>query len=90
MGSTSSFLGNPLRSSYAASKRGLIGLTLRHGPWNMEKIILVNAVCPSSINGQRIKNVIKKEAEYRNSTPEKIKSTYLNQTSLKKFIDAER
>ena len=51
--------------------------------------IRVNAVCPSSINGQRIKNVIKKEAEYRNSTPEKIKSTYLNQTSLKKFIDAE-
>ena len=51
--------------------------------------IRVNTVCPSSINGQRIKNVIKKEAEYRNSTPEKIKSTYLNQTSLKKFIDAE-
>ena len=51
--------------------------------------IRVNAVCPSSINGQRIKNVIKKEAEYRNSTPEKIKSTYLNQTSFKKFIDAE-
>jgi len=89
MGSTSSFLGTPLRSSYAASKWGLIGLTKT---WAMEygkDNIRVNTVCPSSINGQRIKNVIKKEAEYRNSTPEKIKSTYLNQTSLKKFIDAE-
>ena len=89
IGSTSSFLGNPLRSSYAASKWGLIGLTKT---WAMEygkDNIRVNTVCPSSINGQRIKNVIKKEAEYRNSTPEKIKSTYLNQTSLKKFIDAE-
>jgi len=33
--------------------------------------------------------VIKRDAEYRNTTPEKIKEEYLNQTSLKTFIDSE-
>ena len=54
-----------------------------------ENNIRVNAVCPSSVNGERIENVIKKEAEYRNTAPEKIKSAYLEQTSLKTFIDVE-
>ena len=54
-----------------------------------ENNIRVNAVCPSSVNGERIENVIKKEAEYRNTIPEKIKSAYLEQTSLKTFIDVE-
>ncbi len=89
MGSTSSFLGTPLRSAYSATKWGLIGLTKT---WAMEygkNKIRVNAICPSSVNGDRIENVIKKEAEYRNSSPEKIKSSYLKQTSLNSFIDVE-
>ena len=89
MGSTSSFLGTPLRSAYSATKWGLIGLTKT---WAMEygkNKIKVNAICPSSVNGDRIEKVIKKEAEYRDSTPEKIKSAYLKQTSLNSFIDVE-
>ena len=89
MGSTSSFLGTPLRSAYSATKWGLIGLTKT---WAMEygkNKIRVNAICPSSVNGDRIEKVIKKEAEYRGSTPEKIKSAYLKQTSLNSFIDVE-
>jgi len=89
IGSTSSFLGNPLRSAYSATKWGLIGLTKTWAMEYGENNIRVNAVCPSSVNGERIKNVIKKEAEYRNTSPEKVKSTYLNQTSLKTFIDVE-
>ena len=89
IGSTSSFMGTPLRSAYSASKWGLIGLTKT---WAMEygkNNIRFNAICPSSINGKRIENVIQKEAEYRNTSIDKIKSTYLNQTSLKTFIDVE-
>ena len=89
IGSTSSFLGNPLRSAYSATKWGLIGLTKTWAMEYGENNIRVNAVCPSSVNGERIENVIKKEAEYRNISPEKIKSVYLNQTSLKTFIDVE-
>jgi len=89
IGSTSSFLGTPLRSAYSASKWGLIGLTKT---WAMEygtNNIRVNTICPSSINGERIESVIKNEAEYRNTTPEKIKDSYLSQTSLKTFIDTD-
>tara|TARA_B100000902_G_scaffold333974_1_gene332844 strand:+ start:2862 stop:3647 length:786 start_codon:yes stop_codon:yes gene_type:complete len=89
IGSTSSFLGTPLRSAYSATKWGLIGLTKT---WAMEygkNKIRVNAICPSSVNGNRIEDVIKKEAKYRNCTPEKIKSAYLKQTSLNTFIDVE-
>ena len=89
IGSTSSFLGTPLRSAYSASKWGLIGLTKT---WAMEygkNNIRFNAICPSSINGKRIENVIKKEAKYRGLSTKEIKSTYLNQTSLRTFIDVE-
>ena len=89
IGSTSSFLGNPLRSAYSATKWGLIGLTKTWAMEYGENDIRVNAVCPCSVNGERIENVIQKEAEYRNTTSEKIKSAYLEQTSLKTFIDVE-
>ncbi len=82
-------MGTPLRSAYSASKWGLIGLTKT---WAMEygnDNIRVNTICPSSINGERIESVIKNEAKYRNTTPEKIKDSYLSQTSLKAFIDAD-
>ena len=51
--------------------------------------IRFNAICPSSINGKRIESVMQIEAKYRNTSIDKIKSTYLNQTSLKTFIDVE-
>ena len=89
IGSTSSFMGTPLRSSYSATKWGLIGLTKT---WAMEygkDNIRINTICPSSVNGERIEQVIKREAKYRDTTPDKIKAAYLSQTSLKSFIDAE-
>ena len=89
IGSTSSFLGNPLRSAYCATKWGLIGLTKTWAMEYGENNIRVNAVCPCSVNGERIESVIEKEAKYRNTTSEKIKSAYLEQTSLKTFIDVE-
>ena len=89
MGSTSSFMGTPLRSAYTASKWALIGLTKT---WAMEygkDKIRVNTICPTSVSGERIDGVIERDAEYRKTTPEKIKAEYLNQTSLKTFIDSE-
>ena len=89
MGSTSSFMGTPLRSSYSATKWGLIGLTKT---WAMEygkENIRINTICPSSVNGERIDQVIDREAKYLNVTPKEIKAAYLSQTSMKSFIDAE-
>ena len=89
IGSTSSFMGTPLRSSYSATKWGLIGLTKTWAMEYGEDNIRINTICPSSVNGERIEQVIKREAKYRDTTPEKIKAAYLSQTSLKSFIDAE-
>ena len=89
IGSTSSFMGTPLRSSYSATKWGLIGLTKTWAMEYGEENIRINTICPSSVNGERIEQVIKREAKYRDTTPEKIKAIYLSQTSLKSFIDAE-
>ena len=89
IGSTSSFMGTPLRSSYSATKWGLIGLTKTWAMEYGEDNIRINTICPSSVNGERIEQVIKREAKYRDTTPEKIKAIYLSQTSLKSFIDAE-
>ena len=89
IGSTSSFMGTPLRSAYTASKWGLIGLTKT---WAMEygkDKIRVNTICPTSVSGERIEGVIGRDAEYRKIDPEKIRQAYLDQTSLKTFIDSE-
>ena len=41
------------------------------------------------MSGERIEGVIERDAEYRKIAPEKIRQAYLDQTSLKTFIDSE-
>ena len=89
IGSTSSFMGTPLRSSYSATKWGLIGLTKTWAMEYGEDNIRINTICPSSVNGERIEQVIEREAKYRSVSLEEIKAAYLSQTSMKTFIDAE-
>src|SRR5208337_5503661 len=52
-----------LRSPYAVSKWGLIGLTLtlakELGPYNIQ----VNAVCPGPVEGPRMRGIIEKRAQ---------------------------
>ena len=54
IGSTSSFMGTPLRSPYSATKWGLIGLTKTWAMEYGEDNIRINTICPSSVNGERI------------------------------------
>ena len=62
--STAGILGFPLRSPYAASKWAIIGVTktlaMELGKFN----IWVNAVCPGTIKGDRMKRVIKDKAKF--------------------------
>ena len=87
--SNASFFGLPLRSPYAASKWALIGLTKT---WAMEMgtdNVRVNALCPGSANGQRIENVIAKEAVERGLNAASIKDIYQRQSSMRLFVDAQ-
>ena len=89
MSSTAGLLGVHMRSSYAASKWGVIGLTKT---WAMElgpHKIRVNALCPGCVSGDRIENVITAHAKERDIEAERIREVYLRQSSLRQFVDSK-
>lgn len=89
MSSSAGLFGTPLRSPYAASKWGLIGLTKT---WAMElgsHNIRVNAVCPGCVSGPRIEGVIERDAKERGVSPEEIRNVYQRQSSMRTFVSPE-
>jgi NAD(P)-dependent dehydrogenase (short-subunit alcohol dehydrogenase family) len=85
--SNAAFTGCPGRAPYAASKWGIIGLTktlaMELGPDG----IRVNAICPASVDGDRLNGVIERDAQRRGQTVEAIRDVYLRQSSLRTFIN---
>lgn len=87
--STAALHGYPNRSAYAASKWAMIGLMKT---WAMElgpKGIRVNAVCPTSVEGERIDRVIERDAKQRGLPVEQVRDMYLRQTSMRTFVTAD-
>jgi NAD(P)-dependent dehydrogenase (short-subunit alcohol dehydrogenase family) len=89
MSSSAGLFGTPMRSPYAASKWGLIGLTktwaMELGPHN----IRVNAVCPGCVSGARIDGVIERDAKERGVSPQQIRDVYERQSSMRTFVSPE-
>lgn len=87
--STAGLFGVPLRSPYAASKWGKVGLTktwaMELGPDN----IRVNAVCPGCVSGPRIEAVIESDAKRRAVPAQQVRDVYLRQSSMRTFVSAE-
>lgn len=89
MSSSAGLFGTPLRSPYAASKWGLVGLTKT---WAMElgpHRIRVNAVCPGCVDGPRIEGVIARDAAERGVGTEEIRRVYQRQSSMRSFVTPE-
>jgi len=87
--STAALHGYPNRSAYAASKWAMIGLMKT---WAMElgpEGIRVNAVCPTSVDGERIDRVIQRDAEQRGLSVEQVRDVYLRQTSMRTFVSPD-
>ncbi|WP_417451111.1 SDR family oxidoreductase [Kordiimonas sp.] len=84
--SNAAFFGFPMRSAYAVSKWGIIGLTKTMAMELGEDDIRVNAICPGSVEGDRINRVIAKDAEARNLSIEDVRREYQSQSSLKTFV----
>jgi len=84
--SVAGLFGCPLRSPYAASKWAMIGLTktwaMELGPHN----IRVNAVCPTSVEGERIDGVIARDAAARGVSPDEVRAVYQRQSSMRSFV----
>ena len=89
LSSSAALSGCPMRAPYTASKWAIIGLTktlaMELGPWG----IRVNAICPGSVDGERIERVIERDAQKRGRTPEEIRMAYQRQTSLRRFVTAD-
>jgi len=87
--STAATHGFPLRSAYAAAKWALIGLTKT---WAMElgpQGVRVNAVCPGSVEGERIDTVIERDAKERGVSADAVRDVYLKQVSMRRFVSAD-
>ncbi|NDA07787.1 MAG: SDR family oxidoreductase [Alphaproteobacteria bacterium] len=87
--STAGLFGYPYRSPYATAKWGIIGLTktlaMELGPYN----IRVNAICPGSVEGDRMDRVIANEAKARGIPAEDLRRGYADCASLRRFVTAE-
>jgi NAD(P)-dependent dehydrogenase (short-subunit alcohol dehydrogenase family) len=87
--SSAAFHGCPLRSPYSAVKWAMLGLTKT---WAMELgpfAIRVNAICPGSVDGERIRGVIERDAKTQGKSVDEMRQSYLMQSSMRTFINPE-
>lgn len=81
-------IGFPLRSPYAASKWGMIGLTLTLAKELGDYNIQVNAICPGPVEGPRIQAVIAHRAEQLGCSVEDIRTEHLQGSALNRMVNA--
>jgi NAD(P)-dependent dehydrogenase (short-subunit alcohol dehydrogenase family) len=88
MSSTAGLFGCPFRTPYAAAKWAVIGFTksvaAEAGPFN----IRCNAICPGSVDGDRMDRVIAAEAAKTGKSPETVRAEYASGTSMRRFAKA--
>ncbi len=88
MSSTAGLFGCPFRTPYAAAKWAVIGFTksvaAEAGPFN----IRCNAICPGSVDGDRMDRVIAAEASKTGKLPETVRAEYASGTSMRRFAKA--
>ena len=89
LSSTAGIHGFAMRTPYAASKWAVIGITKSLAIELGEHNIRVNAICPGSVSGDRMKRVIAAKAKSVGVNPNKIKKDYESMVSLKTFVDKE-
>jgi NAD(P)-dependent dehydrogenase (short-subunit alcohol dehydrogenase family) len=86
MSSIAGKMAYPLRTPYAASKWGLVGLTLtlaqELGPYNIQ----VNAICPGPTRTELIESVIRARAVATGTDFETMSKEYVRATALKRMI----
>ena len=87
--STAGLFGFPLRTPYVASKWAVIGITKSLAMELGEFDIRVNAICPGSVSGDRMKRVIEAKAKSLGISEKELQEDYESMVSLKTFVDKE-
>jgi len=79
----------PLRSPYATSKWGMIGLTKslakELGPLDIQ----VNAICPGPVEGPRMENVFSDKAAATGKAVDEIRAEYLATSALGRLVNED-
>ena len=89
LSSSAGLYGPPNRTPYVSSKWGLIGLTKSLAAELGERHIRVNAICPGSVEGDRIDRIIAAEADLRGVDQNTVKEEFVDSSSMKVFIAKE-
>lgn len=76
-----------LRSPYAVSKWGMLGLSRTLAQELGEYNIRVNAICPGPTAGDRMRGVIARRAKELGRAEAEVEKTYLQSTALKNWVD---
>ena len=79
-------MGFPLRSPYAASKWAIVGMTKTLAMELGKYKIRVNAICPGTIKGDRMKRVIKDKAKFTKVSAKKIENEFVSMASMNSWI----
>tara|TARA_Y100000590_G_scaffold9344_1_gene11515 strand:- start:45 stop:833 length:789 start_codon:yes stop_codon:yes gene_type:complete len=82
-------MGFPLRSPYAASKWAVVGMTKTLAMELGKFKIRVNAICPGTIKGDRMKRVIKDKAKFTKISGKKIENEFISMASMNCWIYEE-
>lgn len=87
--STAGQHGYPNRAPYCAAKWAVIGLAktlaMELGPFGLR----ANAICPGSVEGERMEGVLSREAEAKGMTRDQVYAGYASGTSMGSFVEAE-
>ena len=82
-------MGYPLRSPYAASKWAVVGVTKTLAMELGKYKIRVNAICPGTIKGDRMKRVIRDKAKFEKVSAKAIENDFISMASMKSWINEE-
>lgn len=87
--STAGLFGYPLRSPYATSKWGLVGLTKTLAGELGPAGVRVNAIAPGAVEGDRMERVLANESAASGKPIEELRQTYVKGVSLKSWVSAD-
>ncbi len=89
IGSVAGLVGYALRSAYAASKWGMIGLTRSLALEVGASGITVNAIAPGSVRGERIEQVIRNRAAALGQSVAEVEQFFVEATALKRMVEPD-
>ena len=89
LSSGAGLMGFPLRSPYAASKWAIVGLTKTLAMELGKFRIRVNAICPGTIKGDRMKRVIRDKAKFLKISKNTIEKEFISMASMNTWIYEE-